>query len=210
MMKSKTSRSSGPFSKVITEEIMWLVAKGMDWLHSRNIVHRDLKASNVLVGKDEKSILVADFECSVGVVGTGFFRAPEILQACKDKTINHRPELFTKAVDVYSYGMTCYEILTGKLPFEGHLQNDYDLVLSGCRPEVPKYVDGWILELLSSCWQADPIARPSFAEILNLLISSSTIARKINKASIESEEERLRLFQVKLSKRNSQFLGFLL
>jgi serine/threonine protein kinase len=95
VMKLKTNQNSGPFSKVQTERIIWNVAKGMDWLHSCNIVHRDLKASNVLMGKgfieSRGTIYVADFECSIGVIGTGFFRAPEILQACKDRTINCRP-----------------------------------------------------------------------------------------------------------------------
>jgi hypothetical protein len=95
--------------------------------------------------------------------------------------------------------MTCYEILTGKLPFEGHPLYDFDLVLNGHRPEVPKYVDGWICELLSRCWQADPTIRPSFAEILNLLISNSEVVRQMTKRLIEREEEELRLFQLKVS-----------
>jgi serine/threonine protein kinase len=71
--------------------IMYRIALGMDWLHSHDIVHRDLKASNVLVMKEKNWTYVADFECSVGVVGTGFWRAPEILQACKDKNVSKRP-----------------------------------------------------------------------------------------------------------------------
>ena len=74
----------GPFPKEKAEEIMYRVAQGMEWLHSHGIIHRDLKASNVLVthGGPWLYSYVADFECSIGVVGTGFFRAPEILQAC--------------------------------------------------------------------------------------------------------------------------------
>jgi hypothetical protein len=37
-----------------------------------------------------------------------------------------------------------YEILTGKLPFEGHRVSDYDFVLNGKRLVVPQYVEGWI------------------------------------------------------------------
>lgn len=61
---------------------MYKIAEGMDWLHRHNIVHRDLKAANVLHTMNERgqACYVADYECSLGVVGTGFWRAPEILQ----------------------------------------------------------------------------------------------------------------------------------
>lgn len=163
---------SGPFSKEKAEEIMYRVACGMDWLCKYDIVHRDLKASNILVTKlayGSHACFVADYECSVGVVGTGLWRAPEILQACKERNVSQRPELFTAAADAYGYGMVCYEILTGKLPFEGHVGNGYDLVLSGQRPELPQYVDENARELLCWCWQNDPAARPSSAEIITFL-----------------------------------------
>jgi hypothetical protein len=175
----------GPFSKDIAESFMYGIALGMEFLHGQNIVHRDLKASNVLYSEYEEmreeswSCVVSDFECSVGVVGTGFFRAPEILQACKEKNVSQRPELFTKKVDVSSYGMTCYEILTGKLPFEEHSIHEYDLVLQGQWPVVPKYVDNWAHDLLSRCWYFDPSARPSFGEILDLLLLNSAAVREL-------------------------------
>ncbi|KAG0586370.1 hypothetical protein KC19_2G085400 [Ceratodon purpureus] len=193
---SKTTQSSGPFwqnlldsfkrkedlvpyNEGVLEMMMCWIALGMDWLHDHNIVHRDIKASNVLFALNEGrgwGCYIADWECSVGVVGTGFFRAPEILQALKDGNASSNCNLFTKASDVYSFGMTCYELLTGKLPFEGHPCMDYDLVLKGQRPEVPKSVDNWIQELLSWCWQSNPKARPTSGEILNFLEANSSSA----------------------------------
>jgi serine/threonine protein kinase len=84
-MKSRCGyKVRGPFSKDEVEYIMYHVALGVDWLHNHNIVHRDLKASNVLVQEYESGypkwhLSVADFECSIGVERTGFFRASEIL-----------------------------------------------------------------------------------------------------------------------------------
>jgi hypothetical protein len=175
----------GPFSKELAESLMYDIALGMEFLHEQNIVHRDLKASNVLYTEYEEmreeswACFIADFECSIGVVGTGFFRAPEILQACKEKNVSQKPELFTKKVDVYSYGMTCYEILTGKLPFEEHSIHEYDLVLQGQQPVVPKYVDNWVHDLLARCWHSNPSARPSFREILDLLVLNSVAVREL-------------------------------
>jgi hypothetical protein len=126
--KSTSGKDCGPFSKEETKLFMYDVALGVNWLHSRGIIHRDLKASNVLVQvfKSDwpmRTCYVADYECSIGVIGTGFFRAPEILQACKNKMVSKKPEVFSRAAEAYSFGMICYEILTGKLPFEDHPLN---------------------------------------------------------------------------------------
>ena len=103
----------------------------VEWLYSHNIVHKDLEASNVLV-KEAHSwyyCLVADFECLIGVMGMGFFRALEILQACKNRIVREREDLFTNKV-VHSYKMTCDKILTRKLPFVNHsLSEDCALLI---------------------------------------------------------------------------------
>lgn len=81
-----------------------------------------------------------DYECSTGVVGTGFWRAPEILQQLKDGVPKSKI-VFTKKSDVYSYGMTCFETVTGCIPFENYIRVRFtegcDLVLNGERPKLP-------------------------------------------------------------------------
>ena len=170
----------GPFPKEKAEEIMYRVALGMEWLHNHGIIHRDLKASNVLVTHVGPWLhsLVADYECSIGVVGTGFFRAPEILQACKDRVVRQREDLFTREADVYSYGMTCYEVLIGKLPFQDHLLIDdktllIDLVISGLRPMVPEFVEEWVVDLVRRCWEHSPMARLTIEEIMSIFEANS-------------------------------------
>jgi serine/threonine protein kinase len=59
-------------------------------LHSRNILHRDLKASDVLSNEDKDGnyqCLVSNFECSIGVVGTRFFMSPEVLQGIRNTLV---------------------------------------------------------------------------------------------------------------------------
>ncbi|KAG0576985.1 hypothetical protein KC19_5G123400 [Ceratodon purpureus] len=187
-LQRRLSSARPPLSYCEEVVSMEYIARGMRDLHLANIVHRDLKASNVLVefirmspamgiqveGKDLEDRFycrVADFESSGGVVGTQFWRAPEILLAVKNHTIT--PDLFTEKSDVYSYGMTCYEILTGCIPFDEVSSSNYDVVLGGARPALPSHLElprySWIRKMLKRCWHADPLQRPTFKEICLLI-----------------------------------------
>jgi len=181
----KNHNEGPPFTSAGTTRIMLQIACGMYNLHEHDIVHRDLKTANVLLNTESAEAMedpngfvcqVADFECSVGVVGTRFWRAPEILQAVKSRNI--QPELFTKSADVYSYGMTCYEIVTGRVPFEDLCAGDYDVVIRGERPELPSDIEPWMRDLITRCWHPNPLERPTFETIVDTIESD---ARKRNK-----------------------------
>jgi serine/threonine protein kinase len=104
---------------------------------------------------------IGDYESAESVVGTGFWRAPEILEAVKN---NLKPRFSPKA-DVYSFGMACYEILTGHHPFQRHPRSNYDLVLSGQGPELPPFVNEHMRSLLHMCWLPDPLQRLQWDQI---------------------------------------------
>lgn len=167
---------STPFTKFEEGHILEAVALGMQELHINNIIHRDLKASNVLIRGDgtfdpvEGKIWcnVADFECSPGVVGTGYWRAPEILQAIQNHTIT--VQSFSKESDVYSFAMTSYEVLTGCIPFEDLGKICYNIVIEGRRPELPQHIDPLLETLLNKCWHENPLKRPSFEKIIKRLL----------------------------------------
>lgn len=133
-IKRNNNQGVPPFDASEAYRYMIEIACGMKILHSKNTLHRDLKASNILLwsttdyeqtggdgGKEEFYCVVADYECSIGVMGTTFWRAPELLPALQER---REPE-FTIRADVYSYAMKCFEILTGSLPFEDHSKSDY-------------------------------------------------------------------------------------
>ncbi|CAN5975825.1 unnamed protein product [Sphagnum jensenii] len=171
-----------PFPKELTLDMMRRIAYGVEWLHSRGLIHKDLKASNIFVSPHDSKqgfitsrnvklkrdlaydhiwVSVGDYESSNGVVGTAFWRAPEVLKALRD---NITPT-YSAAVDVYGFGMVCYELLTGLIPFQGHSLSDYELVLSGGRPELLDYLSPEITQLLHNCWHMDPCQRPDWDEI---------------------------------------------
>jgi serine/threonine protein kinase len=196
-----------PFSFLATLSTLIEIAVGMASLHKLGILHRDLKAANVLVAREgfgEYSrnggprVIVADFESSVGTVGTGFWRAPEVLLALKNCSLT--PETFTQQTDVYSYAMTCYEVMTGCEPFEGRSWNDYDAVLDGERPALPADdTSSMLLDLVRQCWHEDPCQRPLFPAIVQTLrdLESSARAQDYPRQVFSDEEDDLHRYPLR-------------
>ncbi|PKI78657.1 hypothetical protein CRG98_000882 [Punica granatum] len=145
------------------------VSKGMNYLHQNNIIHRDLKAANILMDEHEVA-KVADFgvarvkaQTGVMTAETGTYRwmAPEVIE--------HKP--YDHKADVFSFGIVLWELLTGKLPYEylTPLQAAVGVVQKGLRPIIPKNTHPKLVELLERCWQQDPTLRPDFSEIIEIL-----------------------------------------
>lgn len=145
-------------------------AKGMDYLHKRKIIHRDLKSQNLLVDKTW-TCKVADFGIStvkeaktrtMTCIGTPTYMAPEVLGKAK----------YSEKADIFSFGILLVEIYTGKVPYTGssfaHL-NQAQLMFKICtenaRPEISNFPEA-LRELINDCWNMNPKLRPSFAEIV--------------------------------------------
>lgn len=159
------------------------VARGMSYLHQNNIIHRDLKAANLLMDENEV-VKVADFgvarvqaESGVMTAETGTYRwmAPEVIE---HKPYNHK-------ADVFSYGIVLWELLTGKLPYEHltPLQAAVGVVQKGLRPTVPRHTHPLLVELLERCWQQEPASRPEFTEIIDILQQIATRVVQEERAS---------------------------
>ena len=104
-----------------------------------------------------------------------------MLQALQDRRI---PKFTTKE-DVYSFAMTCCEILTGSVPLEDPSKSDYSFVLSGGRPELPRDVNRHMRELLCRCWHAIPDERPEFSEIVERIGLIMTTELNVPQETIE-------------------------
>ncbi|KNA06891.1 hypothetical protein SOVF_176870 [Spinacia oleracea] len=146
-------------------------AFGMEYLHEKNIVHFDLKSHNFLVNmKDPQrpvckigdlglSKLKRRTMVSGGVRGTIPWMAPELL--------NTSTNLVTEKVDVYSFGIVMWELLTGEEPYAGMRSGDIiaQKVKGTLQPEIPSWCDPAWRSLMERCWSPDPKSRPSFSEI---------------------------------------------
>ncbi|XP_073294859.1 serine/threonine-protein kinase STY46-like isoform X3 [Primulina huaijiensis] len=145
------------------------VSTGMTYLHQNNIIHRDLKAANLLMDENE-AVKIADFgiarvqhQSGIMTAETGTYRwmAPEVIE--------HKP--YSHKADVFSFGVVLWELLTGKLPYANMtpLQAAVCVVQQGLRPAIPRNTHPLLVELLEKCWQQEPSLRPEFSEITDLL-----------------------------------------
>ncbi|XP_073122546.1 uncharacterized protein [Henckelia pumila] len=158
-------------------------AFGMEYLHSKNIVHFDLKCDNLLVNLKDLSrpiCKVGDFGLSKikrntlvsgGVRGTLPWMAPELLNGGSIKV--------SEKVDAFSFGIVLWEILTGEEPYANM---HYGAIIGGIvnntlRPTIPSYCDPEWRRLMEQCWSPNPAARPSFSEIASRLRVMASVAQ---------------------------------
>lgn len=216
-----------PFPFHVAIDIMLQIARGMEYLHSQRIMHMDLKASNILI----QPSAVPEFRdegyghvklCDFGMAGlrlnsftssfpkgTCYWRAPEAFEYPQDLGYNMvSPKEYNYKADVYSFAMTCYEILTGKQPFEDIPdRNFYRTILQGKRPSLPSSCPALLSDYIKKCWHLDPCHRPSFPDISKFLryvkllfmrvdnrcdsISVSSVCRDFDKCYIDKFDEGL-------------------
>jgi serine/threonine protein kinase len=155
------------------------VAEALGAIHARGIIYRDLKPANILVTL-EGTVKIVDFDVArrqedpyefwtqVGVlVGTVPYMSPE----------QSRGDAVTPASDVFSLGILLYEMLTGKLPFQGcgttscalAVQHETPPPVTAARPDLPP----GLVALIERCLEKDPLRRhPSAVQIVPDLLQS--------------------------------------
>ncbi|KAL7093161.1 hypothetical protein ACP275_11G025800 [Erythranthe tilingii] len=150
-------------------------AFGMEYLHGKNIVHFDLKCENLLVNMRDPHRPVCKIGdlglskvkhhtlVSGGVRGTLPWMAPELLSG--------KSNMVTEKIDVYSFGIVMWELLTGDEPYKDmHCASIIGgIVNSTLRPQIPTWCDPEWKSLMESSWDSDPAVRPSFPEIAQKL-----------------------------------------
>ncbi|XP_054257445.1 mucin-2-like [Macrosteles quadrilineatus] len=148
----------------------YCVARGMDYLSNKSIIHRDMAARNVLVDHN-KLCKIADFGMSRNVRDTGQiyeqrqskgalpirWMAPESLHF----------SLFTHKTDVWSFGILMWEIVTlGSTPYATMGAREVmRRVRDGYRLDRPSHCRPELFRVISRCWHSEPSKRPTFAEL---------------------------------------------
>mmetsp|Transcript_36811 Transcript_36811/g.60936 ORF Transcript_36811/g.60936 Transcript_36811/m.60936 type:complete len:857 (-) Transcript_36811:264-2834(-) len=157
------------------------IAAAMTYLHENNIIHRDIKSTNVLLDEDGMPKLT-DFGVAVdlpdrtatsktGVLtaetGTYRWMAPEVMR--------HEP--YSASADIYSAGMVLYELVCHHVPFVGveSLQVAAFVALQDKRPPLPQGLPRILSVLLVRMWSKNRARRPRSSELYNELNKISQI-----------------------------------
>ncbi|KAH9184563.1 hypothetical protein AeNC1_013461 [Aphanomyces euteiches] len=157
--------------------LVYQFACGLACIHKTNIIHRDLKGDNVLV-TFQNTVAIADFGLSRTVTSlentnTSVKRAGTMNWMSPEQYF--MPRSVTAKSDVWSFGMTLWEILYDDTPFRGCSEHEFRKEVyqsENDRPEKPKEMDPALeplWTLMTKCWQLKPVTRPSADEIVEFL-----------------------------------------
>jgi hypothetical protein len=156
--------------------IMRDVCDGLQYMHSKAMVHGDIKSLNVLLDQEGKTAKLCDFGLTtMGLTssvmsrnpgGTFAWSAPEIL--CYGH--GHTPQS-----DVYALGILMWELLTSAQPFGGLAKDQiFGLLMQNQRPLVPNPIPSGFsrayVALMRRCWDQDPAKRPSASQVHQCMI----------------------------------------
>lgn len=166
---SSLIRKFGPLQERQASNFTRQILQGLEYLHSKGIVHRDLKGDNLLV-EPHGTLKLADFgtardihsttACAHAVVGTANFIAPELVS---------ENTLTDVTSDIWSVGCCVIEMLTGSPPLS-HLSNQYSIMMLIAETKgdlhhlyIPKD-NTWspeALDFIKQCLQRTPVKRPT-------------------------------------------------
>lgn len=157
--------AQGPLPLQELLKILRPIASALDYAHSRNVIHRDVKPSNIGFAEPGRAMLMdfgiakllqdttSEFTSTGAIIGTPTYMAPEQITG----------EPITSNVDIYALGIVAFEALTNEVPFTG--SNPYFVAFAHVNDPVPKITDlrqdlpPKINAIFSKVLAKDPIAR---------------------------------------------------
>ena len=166
-MKIRTAKQKNVFLKeIIIWGIFIQILEGINYLHKKFIIHRDLKTSNIFLTK--KGIVkigglnvgknIEDLGMALTQIGTPYFTSPEIWE---QKPYDYK-------CDIWSIGCILYEMTTLHVPFLGlNMQELYKNILSAKYKSIPKIYSKNLNEIIDLMLIKDPLKRPSADDLLN-------------------------------------------
>lgn len=154
-----------PISEEIMRPIVYQIASALEYLHSRGIIHRDIKLQNVLI-RDDLMLKLIDFGFAVMVdndaklsvfCGTPSYMAPEIVK---------RTPYDGRKTDVWALGVLMYKLLTGAFPFRATTENELYAKIKAVRVSYSESVSNELRDLFGKIFVAKPEDRLTASALL--------------------------------------------
>ena len=153
------------------------VASALRYIHKRDAYHGNLKPSNILLNSRFEPFVGDFFHNTLDSGDSNVINVKYMAPELYNNSVKSKELIQQQRADVYSFAMVSYSILTSLIPFGADVNTPsavMKLVNSDKKPQFPSYVPQNIIDLLSRCWNNDPTLRPSFKEIIGILLSNNT------------------------------------
>ncbi|XP_053096542.1 raf-1 proto-oncogene, serine/threonine kinase a isoform X4 [Pangasianodon hypophthalmus] len=175
-------------------------AQGMDYLHAKNIIHRDMKSNNIFL-HEGLTVKIGDFGLATVKArwsgshqvehpsGSILWMSPEVI-----RMQDNNPYSFQS--DVYSYGIVLYELMTGELPYSHIANRDQIIFMVGrgyLSPDLTKLYKSCpkaMKRLVADCIKKSKEERPLFPQILSSIELLQHALPKINRSASEPSLHR--------------------
>ncbi|XP_051863992.1 mitogen-activated protein kinase kinase kinase 7-like isoform X11 [Drosophila albomicans] len=149
------------------EKLNWMqqCAKGLEYLHGKNIIHRSLTTRSLLLFDNCRKLKIADFGKmnEVEIIRTVFmccYLAPEVCMGKKN---------FTEKSDVFSFGIIFWEVIQREKPFcDRDLHDISEYIKRGIRPDIYNLINddySGIVPIMECCWRQSSTDRPTMSEV---------------------------------------------
>ena len=175
---SNLMKSQGPFPEPLIQNYSKQILEGLKYLHDQRIIHKDLKAANILLN-DSNTIKLADFGSAqqlertltmslrpgnknLSIYGSIPWMAPEVIRQTK----------YGRKADIWSFGCTILEMAQGKAPwseqnFDNPIAAIMKIGLSEEIPQIPGNLSQNLKDFIGVCLKRDANRRPHAKELLN-------------------------------------------
>uniref|UniRef100_A0A3B5BHQ4 RAF proto-oncogene serine/threonine-protein kinase n=1 Tax=Stegastes partitus TaxID=144197 RepID=A0A3B5BHQ4_9TELE len=188
------------FKMIQLIDIARQTAQGMDYLHAKNIIHRDMKSNNIFL-HEGLTVKIGDFGLATVKArwsgshqveqpsGSILWMAPEVI-----RMQDNNPYSFQS--DVYSYGIVLFELMTGELPYSQIANRDQIIFMVGrgyLSPDLSKLYKNCpkaMKRLVADCIKKSKDERPLFPQILSSIELLQHALPKINRSASEPSLHR--------------------
>ena len=221
-LEDHIKKNKGPFPEEVVQYLMRQIVSGLNYLHKRNILHRDIKLDNILVDFDNEEdrknknmmkakVKIIDFgfarhlqpsQLAYSTLGSPINMDPGILR--KLNKMEHSNEYgYDQKADIWSLGTICYEMLIGKNTFNAENMRELISKVERGNYFLPTSISKEAVSFLNGMLQYDLKKRLSAEQLYHHNFLTKDFS-KLTKINVKEASDKIVGSQIKINSKNNQ------